>query len=818
MLVLLSGHDCRAFAPVLENSLATRLVTQGKCRPFTAMEGLEQLDVVGDISPALEATEDFIHSMAGIQGQGPSLAQSSNRQPARAPKQLQDVSGAALGKLSSSGVWNLLAGEQPEVGPLGLAWADNFSVLGLGMGLRHGKRSRARSTNDLVAHMQECANNAGNASSKSVFKKGHNRSRSDVNYRPSAYTDNGLPAVDCDTLKNMILNQQQDVDKSSSSSSSVVKQGEMEQREGPRGRWASCYVELTPCELRLYTLDSSANRQLGTAYSLSHCQSVIAPAPCSQSSQMSQPGDKRTLQALFFNSTRLQLRAANQWEAMEWRWLMWEKVQAARPARQDNRKHKNSVEIQQMFPVPMSPSSSPSPSGLDTRPDGDSDTPTSSEASLSVNSGVLSRPTTLPLFNQRFQDVLKAGLLHLLMDQNNWRPFTFVLTRSALQAFPTEGRGSVSQPVLQFSLASCSSVQQDLVPEAGESWADKWQCFQAAFPKQILKLKADDHLKAQEWVEALRQAVAAQKPTQEDKRESDGPPGLQGVLLRSKPSKDRRQKEAQRAKRQSVTTSFLSILTCLAVEKGLTAQSFRCAGCQRPVGLSKGKAKVCYYSGWYYCQSCHQDNSFLIPARLLHNWDTSKHKVSKQAKEFLEFVYEEPLLDIQQLNPCLYEHCEALSSVLRLRQQLQSLRAYLFSCRATVAEDLRRRIFPREYLLQHIHLYSLADLQQVIDGKLAPFLSKVIKFASSHVFSCSLCREKGFICELCQNGQVIYPFQENVTRRCDGCGAVFHAECRQKAQPCPRCVRRELHHKRPSSFWSPDDDSPGCFHLPYQDT
>lgn len=66
-------------------------------------------------------------------------------------------------------------------------------------------------------------------------------------------------------------------------------------------------------------------------------------------------------------------------------------------------------------------------------------------------------------------------------------------------------------------------------------------------------------------------------------------------------------------------------------------------------------------------------------------------QVSKQAKEFLEFVYEEPLLDIQQLNPCLYEHCEPLSTVLRLRQQLQSLRAYLFNCRATVAEDLRRR-------------------------------------------------------------------------------------------------------------------------------
>ncbi|KAM7379965.1 hypothetical protein PAMP_003296 [Pampus punctatissimus] len=722
------------------------------------MEGLEQLDMVGDISPALEATEDFIHCMDGIQGQGPSQAHTGSLQPPRQPKHLQEVSSAALGKLSSSGVWSLLAGEQPEVGPLGLAWADSFSVLGLGMGLRHGKRSRARSTNDLAAHTKECTNNTANSSSNSAFKKGHSRSRSDVNYRPSAYTDNGLPAVDCNTLKNMILNHQQDADKSSSSS--VVKQGEMEQREGPRGRWTSCHVELTPCELRLYTLDSSANRHLGTAYSLSHCQSVISPAPCSQPGQSTQPADQRTLQALFFNSTRLQLRATNQWEAMEWRWLLWEKVQAVRPVRQENRQRKAGVENQQVakFPAPMSPSSSPSPSGLDTRPDGDSDTPISAEAPLSQQSTcvVLSRPTTLPLFTKRCQDILKAGLLYQLMDQNNWRAFTFVLTRSSLQAFPTEGRGSVSQPVLQYPLASCLAVQKDQEPENGGPWTGTGDCFQAVFPKDVLRLRADDQFKAHEWVEALQEAVGAQRPAQG---------GLQGVLLRSKPPRERKQREAQRAKRQSVTTSFLSILTCLAVEKGLTAQSFRCAGCQRPVGLSKGKAKVCYYSGWYYCQSCHQDNSFLIPARLLHNWDTSKHKVSKQAKEFLEFVYEEPLLDVQQLNPCLYEHCEPLSMVLRLRQQLQSLRAYLFSCRATVAEDLRRRIFPREYLLQHIHLYSMADLQQVIDGKLAPFLSKVIKFASSHVFSCSLCREKGFICELCHNGQVIYPFQESATKR-----------------------------------------------------
>ncbi|XP_038862878.1 pleckstrin homology domain-containing family M member 3-like [Salvelinus namaycush] len=755
------------------------------------MEGLE----VEDISPALEATEDFLHCLDGGGGQSHCQGGDGFRHPRQHHPKLQEMS-AALGKLSSSGVWGLLAREQgTEVSPRNVAWADQPSAFSV-LALRQGKRSRARSTNDLAAHTKDTNNTTSN-SSNTAFKKGHNRSRSDVNYRPS-YTDNtnGLPAVDKNMLKNIALNDQREEAHKDSSSGSVVKQGSVEHREGQKGRWSICHLELTPCELRLYSLDSSGNRQLCTAYSLSHCQGVSQPQP---------PQDGRVLQALFFNSsTRLQLRAACQWEALDWRRQIWERVLAARPA------HK-----QAEAPPVLSPSSSISSGGLDTRPDPIGP----AEAALTPHTSHLppARPTALPLFTKHCADVLKVGLLHQQTDLNNWRAFTFVLSRSTLQAFPTEGRGPVSEPVLHYPLASCLVVQRDEVEGASAAR------FQAVFPREVLRLRAESQLKAQDWMEALLTAVAAQRPQgEEGQGSSQAQPGAvsmgTGVLLRTKPSRERKQRDAQRAKRQSVTTSFLSILTCLAVEKGLTTQSFRCAGCQKPVGLSRGKAKVCCYSGRYYCQSCHQDNLFLIPARLLHNWDTNRHKVSKQAKEFLEFVYEEPLLDVQQLNPCLYEHCEGLAAVLRLRQQLQSLRAYLFSCRAAVAEDLRRRIFPREYLLQHIHLYSLADLQQVIDGKLAPFLSKVIKFASSHVFSCSQCREKGFICEMCQNGQVIYPFQESATKRCDGCGAVFHTECHQKAQPCPRCVHRELHHKRASSFWSPDDDTPGCFTLPYQYT
>lgn len=148
------------------------------------MEGSE----VEDISPALEVTEDYLHCL-----------DSGSEAGQVCPSKLKEVS--ALDKLNSSGVWGLLTGEQPEISSHNLAWAKqtSFSVLGL----KNGKRNRARSTNDLAVHAKET--NSTNSTSGG-FKRGHNRSRSDVNYR--TYTDNGVPAIDKNMLKNMAINDQ----------------------------------------------------------------------------------------------------------------------------------------------------------------------------------------------------------------------------------------------------------------------------------------------------------------------------------------------------------------------------------------------------------------------------------------------------------------------------------------------------------------------------------------------------------------------------------------------------------------------------------
>lgn len=62
-------------------------------------------------------------------------------------------------------------------------------------------------------------------------------------------------------------------------------------------------------------------------------------------------------------------------------------------------------------------------------------------------------------------------------------------------------------------------------------------------------------------------------------------------------------------------------------------------------------------------------------------------------------------------------------------------------------------------------IFFLQDLLQVPSGQLAQSLKKSIKFATKHVFECPLCSGKGFICELCHNPKVIYPFQTDDTIR-----------------------------------------------------
>uniref|UniRef100_A0A8C8T223 Pleckstrin homology domain-containing family M member 3 n=1 Tax=Pelusios castaneus TaxID=367368 RepID=A0A8C8T223_9SAUR len=759
------------------------------------MEALE----VDDISPALEVTEDFFNSfdsklekvvqpseVYGVQ-EIPELVGHEVFNQITDHRDLRNITSLT----KSSLIWErcrngLLEANAPNVftakdpcavqrgtAPDNLSWVEQRETSTFNIfNLSQRRRDRPRSVNDILVQNEEA----------STFKPGHSRSRSDVSRIDWGLVFTGAPVqqsanqdTNCTRLSCLspTSNKREDIQGNTEHKltfPNILKKGYLEIKKDHDSYWQPCYAEFSPYKLYLYFLDSSGNQNFPTAYLLSHFQSVTVTSNI----------ETKMVDAVLSDNSQLQLKAESPWETLDWGQKLWEVVHSSVPTFMGQQEDlEDSQKLDNIRDLPQVP-------GLQKEP------------------AELFQCTALTQNMKEYQNILRSGTLYRLTVQNNWKAFTFVLNRSCLMAFQP---GSLDEdPLLSYNIDVCLTVQTDVLDDCDS-------CFQVIFPQEVLRLRAETRQRAQEWMEALKSAANAARSLGQN---------LQ-VTLRNKARYQPFGKDFRQNKRQSVTTSFLSILTTLSLERGLTAQSFKCAGCQRSIGLSYGKAKVCSYSGWYYCSTCHVDDSFLIPARVVHNWDTSKYKVSKQAKEFLEYVFEEPLIDIQQENPMLYRHVEPLATVLRLRQQLRSLRAYLFSCRAAVAEDLRRRIFPREYLFQQIHLYSLADLQQVIEGKLAPFLGKVIKFATSHVYSCSLCSQKGFICEICNNGEILYPFEDISTSRCECCGAVFHAECKVKSVPCPRCVRKELQ-KKQKSFWrrlnmdESLEETCTMFELSYQNT
>ncbi|XP_066911215.1 pleckstrin homology domain-containing family M member 1-like [Clytia hemisphaerica] len=239
------------------------------------------------------------------------------------------------------------------------------------------------------------------------------------------------------------------------------------------------------------------------------------------------------------------------------------------------------------------------------------------------------------------------------------------------------------------------------------------------------------------------------------------------------------------------TQSSLSQLTELGLEWGLDKQNFQCRHCNKAIGLIYGPYRVCHFDGGYYCLDCHDDEQYYVPANVISQWEFKKFKVSRYNKLFLMKIEEEPLFHMDELNPKLYEHIASLQEVKTLRQQLQYVKEYIQTCRNEIAEDFRIRLWPREYLCDDIHQYSLLDLIQVHSGQLSHHLKKVIAQFTKHIYKCTLCCQKGFICEYCNDTQIIYPFQIDIAVQCPGCLSTFHRVCRQDKR-CPKCVRIHL--------------------------
>lgn len=232
--------------------------------------------------------------------------------------------------------------------------------------------------------------------------------------------------------------------------------------------------------------------------------------------------------------------------------------------------------------------------------------------------------------------------------------------------------------------------------------------------------------------------------------------------------------------------------TCrLPREFGLDTQGYICCTCANPLGIGFSKAQVCSFSGYYYCDSCMSLEVFLIPSRVIYNWDFKRYPVSLVAATFLTDFQYQPFIDLKLLNPIIYTAINEMSIIEQLRIQLNFIRAYLFTCRESTIDKIQQLITTKEYIHESVHRYSISDFYLIQKGTLIELLQKTVKFGQQHIIDCPLCSQKGFICEVCNSPKVLYPFDIKTTFRCYKCGAVYHSDCLSTINDCRKCERKK---------------------------
>lgn len=176
-------------------------------------------------------------------------------------------------------------------------------------------------------------------------------------------------------------------------------------------------------------------------------------------------------------------------------------------------------------------------------------------------------------------------------------------------------------------------------------------------------------------------------------------------------------------------------------EIGLSFQKYRCAECSA-LFLNKQvyvEPRKCYYSGLYYCKSCHWNNSSIVVSNIIHNWDFEQRPVSRQALQEINIFYERPVIKLEELNPKLFVFNSKLGATKACRMQLMEMKRYLDVCRFAVSEKLINNVMGgRRYFIEGTEFYSIYDLVCVENCSLDDYLKGVIATFKNHVAKCAV--------------------------------------------------------------------------------
>jgi hypothetical protein len=104
----------------------------------------------------------------------------------------------------------------------------------------------------------------------------------------------------------------------------------------------------------------------------------------------------------------------------------------------------------------------------------------------------------------------------------------------------------------------------------------------------------------------------------------------------------------------------------------------------------------------------------MVPARIIHNWDFARYRVSVFSANLLDMIADEPAFDVLTHNPKLVQSNSYLATAARLRQQLKFVAHYLRRCRSGVA--MMEQIDQSPHMAEDEAVYSINEVGNAHSG------------------------------------------------------------------------------------------------------
>ncbi|KAM7536680.1 hypothetical protein Aperf_G00000085081 [Anoplocephala perfoliata] len=185
-------------------------------------------------------------------------------------------------------------------------------------------------------------------------------------------------------------------------------------------------------------------------------------------------------------------------------------------------------------------------------------------------------------------------------------------------------------------------------------------------------------------------------------------------------------------------------------------------------------AKLCYYSGKFYCSACHWGDNWCIPGKVFSMGITRPFPVCRDSVIALDYMWSR-----QQFRaPDGWQRWNAqavLMASLRLRAH-RLIPKYFRLCEE--ANGLRKKFQETQptWLLEQPFTYTMWIVDQVLDGSLIDSMTEFLAQVEEHVNNCALCVTLGqSMCLVCRQ-TCPQPYQ-HCSAICSSCGNVVHRTC-----------------------------------------